>query len=169
MSLVPAITLNDRQGRDNDLYWQTGKAKDQAFKRHPKVLEMLSGELWTASCSPARALVRGLALREPGTRGRVPCTPGVSSGSSPAHVAWAVSDLSGSLVHHLKMRPSQECSEVTPQEFSEGKTSTQQGHRCQESRVDRCWELSFTKEICAQARVPRLPDPYNHPKDGGHP
>lgn len=30
----------------------------------PKVLEMLSGELWMASCSSARALVRGLALRE---------------------------------------------------------------------------------------------------------
>lgn len=60
MSLVPTITLHDTQGT----HWQMGKAKDQAFKRRPKVLEMLSGELWMVSCSSARALVRGLALRE---------------------------------------------------------------------------------------------------------
>lgn len=36
------------------------KAKDPGTQESvPKVLEMLSGELWTASCSSRRALVRG--------------------------------------------------------------------------------------------------------------
>lgn len=160
MSLVPTITLHDTQGT----HWQMGKAKDQAFKRCPKVLEMLSGELWTVSCSSSRALVRGLALREQALGAE--CSALWAWPPAPHLVMWLGQPVTypGSLVHHLKMRPSQQCSEVTlSQEFSEGKTSTQQGLRCQASCVDRCWELSFTREVCAQASAPHLPDPYYHP------